>query len=227
MSKRRAGFTLVELLVVIGIIALLISLLLPALGKVKEQSNRMGCASNMRQIGGGFIMYVGDNSGVFPSPAVDQRYEDWIYWHQGRKLNDGRLVPYLGGVFNPRLFQCPSDDIATHPTLGGGDVYRYSYTVNEKICGYFQPSIKITMVRRSSDKILMIDESGITVDDGCWAPQNYPLDGQNLLSSRHNKSYEDKTNPNGGFGNVLFVDGHVDFTARTVSLDPMSYDPSK
>src|SRR5258706_3051851 len=60
------AFTLVRVLVVIGIIALLISILMPALSAAKERANRVKCASNLRQIGQGLLLYAGDNRGVYP-----------------------------------------------------------------------------------------------------------------------------------------------------------------
>lgn len=90
--RNRRAFTLVELLVVIGIIALLISILLPALNRARESANRIACASNMRQIGVMMFMYHQEYR-VFPAAAftepVGGTATRWISW-------DDQMNKYLG-----------------------------------------------------------------------------------------------------------------------------------
>ena len=66
MRSRNQAFTLVELLVVIGIIALLISILLPALNKAREAANAIKCSANLHAIGAGMANYIVNYKGVLP-----------------------------------------------------------------------------------------------------------------------------------------------------------------
>lgn len=92
------GFSLAELLVVIGILVVLLSILLPAIGRVREGARQIVCASHLRDIGAAYLMYARANQGQGPAPgrAQPQFADDWIFWN--RNIDDSALARYLGGT---------------------------------------------------------------------------------------------------------------------------------
>jgi len=243
---RRKGFTLVELLVVIGIIALLIAILMPVLGRAREQANWIKCLSNLRQVGQAFMQYCNNNKGRYPVAGANRNDNDWIFWEGAvpgatapdlteRHLDKSMIAPYLGIPVNPEVLRCPSDPL--DPLRR----YQYSYSSNYLFTrlpymatGYedtnsFQP-LRITEVANASMKILLIDESSTTADDGCWAWMSQLGLDQNLISNRHMKRQElrdMRTDPNAGSGNACFADGHAAYIERKLSYDDRYFDPKK
>jgi prepilin-type N-terminal cleavage/methylation domain-containing protein len=169
---RLNGYTLVELLVVIGIIAVLIAVLLPALSRAQAQANRVVCLSNIRQLGVGILMYCNDNKGYFPTCAYGtgggyMPYpEDWIHWQANRNLDDSAVAKYVGRGEKLRLLlRCPADIVEGRKARGSTTEgpYVYSYAVNDNIGRNYQPrglfpsSSRIDKWRVPSKKILLTE----------------------------------------------------------------------
>jgi prepilin-type N-terminal cleavage/methylation domain-containing protein/prepilin-type processing-associated H-X9-DG protein len=123
-KKMGRAFTLVELLVVISVIALLMGILMPALGKARNVAKRISCQSNLRQIGVGFRAYLDDNSDIFPPACA-------FPWDITNPANPNYappitkfLVPVLRGEKN--VFICKADTDQQYYLRVGGTSYYYN-----------------------------------------------------------------------------------------------------
>ena len=149
--SRNKGFTLVELLVVIGIIALLISILLPSLNRARETANRVKCSSNLRQIGQAILLYANENKGNYPrttyvaASALNAQNDPTNGTVAGRDpfVNAGTPAPAVNDVtqamfllirtqdITPEVFVCPSSN-AEKDTYGGASVPGSGATAQNK-----------------------------------------------------------------------------------------------
>jgi prepilin-type N-terminal cleavage/methylation domain-containing protein len=114
LSHRRHAFTLVELLVVIGIIAVLIAILLPTLARARESAQRTACLSNMRELSTMLRMYSTQFKDAFPIGYMDQKEFSYIinWCNAGSnppKPSQMGLIVVAGLVKNPKTYYCPSE----------------------------------------------------------------------------------------------------------------------
>lgn len=119
-KSNQEGFTLIEMLISVAVVAILASLIIGSVSKIKQSAQRSACAGNLRQIGAAAQQYAADNNGNFP-----------FTYDLVLGVNDpGGLITYLGGYVNDdyRLFYCP-DAIHCQPSPGV-PAYTYAYQKN-------------------------------------------------------------------------------------------------
>lgn len=217
---RRSGFTLVELLVVVTIIGILIALVIPGVGAIREKSDRVKCASNLRQIGIALQNYAGENNGELP-PAKDNRYPgDGRVWFQA-------LEPYVGkNAFDPKSsasLVCPEwrkiyNSDPAYANRPATDWDRTGYGMSYRMVGSPTKGWPFggTQGPEFVFRILMLNEVSKTIvvtDNVSW---NWGVHSANYASGQHfNPANGRKRGLRHGKGaNYLFGDSHVEFLTK-------------
>jgi prepilin-type N-terminal cleavage/methylation domain-containing protein/prepilin-type processing-associated H-X9-DG protein len=208
------GFTLVELLVVVGIVAVLIAMLLPALKKAREAAKAVVCESQLRQLGTALLMYAGDNQDRWPP-----------YWYNASPISSvmvekqpwtAPLAKYIGvrpdrpsfwGEDNvPPVTKCPN--VTSRWRMNGvnfADRQGWSYTVASALFWWdpTRPPPRRTSFSKHFDKMIVM-----------FCPGSGAV--SSVLPSDMSSDFSDFLHRDGG--NILLPDGHVEWSSYKIAV---------
>lgn len=201
--SKRLGFTLVELLVVIGIISLLISILMPSLTLARQRAVSVSCQANLRSLGQLLIMYAQANHDELFDPKKGGSYPPTDRWY----------VPIFAGVVTrggnplPKIMVCPADEEISQEEMAESTTWnvpiewiKHSYIINMHI---HYDDIKYNKTRKvpATEVIVMGEKKGNKGDFRMNCPRPGQSQYKDLVeNARHGKKRK---------SNLLFMDGHV------------------
>jgi prepilin-type N-terminal cleavage/methylation domain-containing protein/prepilin-type processing-associated H-X9-DG protein len=238
---RTAGFTLVELLVVIGIIAVLIGVLLPALQKARRSAATVQCSSNMRQIATAMIQYVTSNKGSLPPssiPPIANVYPNGFWWANELVKQNYIKAPSVYQTSNQttkrfsrtNVFRCP-EGIDEDDSAGGGgdyptDARNNAYTIlNDGSPGCQAEGFGIPSWYMLNSRVMNTGGAGVILPGGNRAPPFAWFNSSTTAADLSNPGWQRKMSIVRKPSELIMIveASHPNFYDQTASGNPAIY----
>ena len=206
IMTRTRGFTLVELLVVIAVIAILMAMLMPALSRAREAAKRISCANNLKELTLAWMMYADDNDDKVAPARADQQDpgKGWTGWNYFDYPEEDQISLIKGGLLykycnNVKAYRCP-----VSPKHEGLRTYCISSTWNNERAANFgvkesQIVRELSVVKRPAERNVFVDNVGVDFDGIYTVLYGIP-EWRNIPNWRHNNGTT-----------VSFADGHAKY----------------
>ena len=238
-QERRHGFTLVELLVTAGVVMLLVGILLPGLGRAREQARSTFCQSNIRQLALANGLYAQEFGGVYVPGASGIRQENLHRWHGVRSTTQEPFVP-SGGPLTAYLG--PDGAIQECPTFRP---HKPGFETGNGGYGYNNAYVGVQTAMKSNGRVIVISDRAGTVADRIKHPGDTVMftdsafvNGQlieySFAEPRFHPAFASRADPSIHFrhaqhANVAWCDGSVRWEMRTHTWSSGNYpgDPDR
>lgn len=228
-SEPSSAFSILELIISVGIVALLVTLAIPAAGRFTQSGKQTACMQNLRQLHTAIASYAADHNGEFPVDRFNSATgTSWYGALLGRRGNNYDLengyIVHAGYGKKRAPFFCPANPT---PIVASGSIGWTTYAINSNLYvndtnstndGAEDPNYR---ERRTAQRMSTVNGNKALLTDACKRSVTPPASTYKIAGARYSNPWSDSHPVHGERVNVLFVDGHIESPRVTPRPAPL------